>query len=229
MKTQYISVLLAIPMLIMASESPNETTLSSKNNSAPVILTDSLETSIQNEFYGFKIKSFDEDNDDLTYSYEGLPVGLTISKRGYINGTPFEAGTFDIKITLNDGSNTINKTLTLNVLPAPDINELLDEKIEIYPNPFKNNLTVHYTLAEDHFVDIKLFSSHGELIKTLVNQFETKGDKQLDWDVYDENGKKVNKEGWFILQINYYDNGDIVYSENRRLFRLTRSQYGPMW
>lgn len=59
----------------------------------------------------------------LTYEAEGLPTGLTIDQNtGSISGTPTEAGTFGIRITVSDNQSpalTDEVSFDLTIAPAP--------------------------------------------------------------------------------------------------------------
>ncbi len=62
-------------------------------------------------------------------------------------------------------------------------------KIEkIYPNPFKQNTRIIYQLNGNKQVLLKIYDFTGNKIKTLVNEVQTAGVKEVDWDGSDNNG-----------------------------------------
>jgi hypothetical protein len=51
-----------------------------------------------------------------------------------------------------------------------------------YPNPFNPNTTINYSIAEDGLVEIEILNILGERIKTLVNEFKTKGNHNISFN-----------------------------------------------
>ncbi len=51
-----------------------------------------------------------------------------------------------------------------------------------YPNPFNPNTTINYSIAEDGLVEIEILNILGEGIKTLVNEFKTKGNHNISFN-----------------------------------------------
>ncbi|MBT7536269.1 MAG: hypothetical protein HN610_11975, partial [Verrucomicrobia bacterium] len=106
----------------------------------------------------------------LTYESEGLPTGLTIGQNtGIISGTPTEAGTFGIIITVSDNQSpalTDQVSFDLTIAPAPRLSftgigqdgtaqfsfEALDNKI--YEIQFTNDLiSQEWTTLETFEID----------------------------------------------------------------------------
>ena len=54
------------------------------------------------------------------------------------------------------------------------------------PNPFKNRTTLHYTLAKDGFAELKIYNSTGQIITTLLQEFQNRGDYQVEWNAADQ-------------------------------------------
>ena len=46
---------------------------------------------------------------------------------------------------------------------------------ENYPNPFNPSTTIRYQIPEDGMVTLKVYDILGREVKTLVNDFKTKG------------------------------------------------------
>lgn len=51
-----------------------------------------------------------------------------------------------------------------------------------YPNPFNPTTTIEYQLPSDGFVSLKIFDLLGSEVKTLVNEFKTKGRYSITFD-----------------------------------------------
>jgi len=51
-----------------------------------------------------------------------------------------------------------------------------------YPNPFNPVTTIHYQLPADGMVTIKVYDIIGREVKTLVNDFKTKGRYEINFD-----------------------------------------------
>ncbi len=51
-----------------------------------------------------------------------------------------------------------------------------------YPNPFNPVTSIKYSLKYDSYVSIKIYNIIGQLVKILVDNFETKGYREVLWD-----------------------------------------------
>jgi len=47
--------------------------------------------------------------------------------------------------------------------------------VQNYPNPFNPSTTIHYEIPNNGFVTLKVYDILGREVKTLVNQYESKG------------------------------------------------------
>ena len=65
-----------------------------------------------------------------------------------------------------------------------DIVSLEEEIISMkcYPNPFSSNLTISYSLNKSDFIKVQIFDYTGKEIKTLINQYQQKGDYDIDFE-----------------------------------------------
>jgi choice-of-anchor B domain-containing protein len=73
-----------------------------------------------------------------------------------------------------------------------------------YPNPFNPNTSIKYVLKEDAKVSMKVYNMRGQLVKTLVNEQQTAGVKNVVWNGSDENGIQVTN-GVYIYKIQAND------------------------
>jgi flagellar hook assembly protein FlgD len=66
------------------------------------------------------------------------------------------------------------------------------------PNPFNPSTRIRYEVPEEGArVTIRVFDVAGRLVKTLVDRFETAGQKTLTWDGRDECGEPVASGVYF--------------------------------
>ena len=82
---------------------------------APVITSDTTETTVEGEAFSYII---DADNTPTSYNATGLPRGLTInSSTGEISGIPTVSGLYHVTIQATNTVGTGSKTLMLTVTP----------------------------------------------------------------------------------------------------------------
>ncbi|MGB9561658.1 MAG: FlgD immunoglobulin-like domain containing protein, partial [bacterium] len=66
-----------------------------------------------------------------------------------------------------------------------------------YPNPFNASTMIKYGLPEPADVKIEITNVLGQTVRTLVNEHQAAGTKQVIWDGRDENGKEVPSGVYF--------------------------------
>ncbi len=62
------------------------------------------------------------------------------------------------------------------------INDFTYNLDQNYPNPFNPTTTINYSIAEDGLVEIEILNILGERIKTLVNEFKSKGNHNISFN-----------------------------------------------
>jgi hypothetical protein len=67
-----------------------------------------------------------------------------------------------------------------------------------YPNPFNAETIIDYTLPEDAHVQLQIFNIRGQIVRTLVDGFQTIGIKHARWDSRDDFGNEVGAGVYFI-------------------------------
>ncbi|MDD4310280.1 MAG: FlgD immunoglobulin-like domain containing protein [Candidatus Cloacimonetes bacterium] len=67
-----------------------------------------------------------------------------------------------------------------------------------YPNPFNPDLNIVYDLSETTNVQIHIYNSKGQLVKTLVDRQETAKSYRILWDGKDDSGRLVSSGAYFI-------------------------------
>lgn len=73
-----------------------------------------------------------------------------------------------------------------------------------YPNPFNPTTTISYTLKENAHVNLTIYNTLGQVVKTLVNDQQTAGTMTVQWDGTNKLGAKV-ASGMYIYRIEAND------------------------
>ncbi len=75
------------------------------NGNLPPVLSNPLDqVGVRNESISLSLQASDPNGDNLSYSASGLPPGLGIDDAGLISGTLNSQGTYDVTVTVTDGS-----------------------------------------------------------------------------------------------------------------------------
>ena len=139
--------------------------------------------------------------DEILYTWTGYLVqfvflgnfpgdnNLKMVIENYSPGSPSTYYFYDLGVTINPTA--INDNATIN-------NFVLQQN---FPNPFNPSTTIKYSLPKSSNVEVQIFNSIGQRIKTLVNQFQNNGDHTLQWDGNNDSGQKA-ASGTYIYQIN---------------------------
>lgn len=69
-----------------------------------------------------------------------------------------------------------------------------------YPNPFNPSTTIQYALPNAAPVTLKIYNLKGEVVKTLVNGYQTAQYHRVEWNGDDEAGQKV-AAGIYLCQL----------------------------
>jgi len=72
--------------------------------------------------------------------------------------------------------------------------------IQNYPNPFNPSTNITYHLPKEEYVEISIFNSLGQRIRTLVSGEKKAGIYFISWDGHDENGILMSS-GIYIYQL----------------------------
>lgn len=67
-----------------------------------------------------------------------------------------------------------------------------------YPNPFNAETTIEYGLPEAAEVRLVIYNLRGQEVRTLVNEFQAAGFKNVRWDGLDEQNQSVSSGIYFI-------------------------------
>ena len=84
-----------------------------------------------------------------------------------------------------------------------------------YPNPFNPSTTIQYQLARSSRVELKIYSTLGQLVRTLVENNQQAGLKTVVWDGKDRFGNAV-ASGVYLYRIKA---GDFIQSKKMILLK----------
>jgi hypothetical protein len=91
--------------------------------------------------------------------------------------------------------------------PSPDKFEISQN----YPNPFNPSTTIRYQLAKDSEVTLKVYNLLGQVVKTLVDDYQSSGYYQVMWDRKNDVGIDVSSGVYFY----HFQSGD--FSQVRKM------------
>lgn len=66
-----------------------------------------------------------------------------------------------------------------------------------HPNPFNPSTTIQFTVREEGRVRIEVFDSRGASVRVLADAVYPPGEKTIDWDGTDQNGRRVASGVYF--------------------------------
>ena len=58
---------------------------------------------------------------------------------------------------------------------------------KIYPNPFSNVTSIEYQIVKSSYIKLQIFNIKGQLIETLVNDYQKQGMHSVTWNADDQN------------------------------------------
>ncbi len=119
----------------------------------------------------------------------------------YVNENKFYLATHGNGVWVYD------TTAISNSHPENNYNALSGLKVS--PNPFSDDVTIHFTLTSSGPVNASIYNLQGSLINTLTNEYKTKGTYKVIWNGTDKNKKEVNSGLYFIRLIS----GRNVYTQ----------------
>lgn len=124
---------------------------------------------------------------ELTFTGSGLIATLKF-ELGHAGATAVTLSRVDIRDVNNHKiarAVPINGTVTEIQIPATY------SVAQNRPNPFNPNTTISFGLPKDSWVTLKVYNVTGQVVKTLVDQYQSAGFHQVDWDATNESGHRV--------------------------------------
>lgn len=89
------------------------------------------------------------------------------------------------------------------------------ELLQNYPNPFNASTKISYRLTEAAATSLEIFNLRGELVRSLVNEVQSPGSYQVDWDGTDSEGREVSS-GLYFYRLT---SGEVSQTQKMSLLR----------
>ena len=154
-------------------------------------------------------------------------TGSTVQIRAYVTGdsTAFDPGTvsfqlnygergenetisdYRIKTTINDHGSVrpldfSENTSRYYIVSFEDVNGNTPEVTQVslnqnYPNPFNPTTTISYALVKEDDVELTVYNTKGQKVKTLVNGSTAAGEHSVEWNGTDDTNAKVSSGLYF--------------------------------
>jgi len=83
-----------------------------------------------------------------------------------------------------------------------------------FPNPFNNTTIITYSLLVESTVNISIYNTTGQIVKTILQKKKNPGSYQISWNGKDNNGIKVTS-GVYIVHMTAED-----YTENKKIILI---------
>jgi hypothetical protein len=151
------------------------------NSSAPL-------TATVEKTYTYSVDASDVDGDELTYSLNGAPVGMSISGNE-IKWKPIEGTTTsgEITLTVSDGELNATETFKISVSNNTAIRKRVSGNLSFYPNPVSSVLTIQCARSIEQ---IRIVATNGAIV---LSEKGCGTKKQLDISHL--------QQGLYILQV----------------------------
>jgi hypothetical protein len=104
-----------------------------------------------------------------------------------------------------DGGNLMYAAITTPTLSSDpsDITPELEIKSSSYPNPFylnkssRGQITIKYDLPQASQLSLEIYNLKGQLVKSLLQQYQAAGSQQVEWNGTDNNGQQLSSGVYF--------------------------------
>ena len=94
----------------------------------------------------------------------------------YFHYMPYETGDEHINV------DSLNNAWLGSLFTGVDVADAATRDIRAWPNPFRETLSMSYTLEEPAMVSVYIYDLHGRLVKELFRGRQQAGQHQLQWD-----------------------------------------------
>ncbi len=169
-----------------------------EKNRLPVLQSFAPQDSMIVTHYGttlqFEVMAHDLDGDEIRYQwlFNDMPVG---SESAFsITPTTAYPASSSVKVRISDGKKSIEKQWFLQLLTSVSQTDQQPHFYHLeqnYPNPFNPSTTIRFALPESGHVELLIYNTFGQKIRTLVNQTFAAGTWTVSWNGCDDRGNRM--------------------------------------
>jgi len=100
-----------------------------------------------------------------------------------------------------------SNSIDVSTVGVDDVSAVLTG-ISNYPNPFNPNTTISFSLKSNAKVELAVYNTKGQLVKTLVNSKLSAGNHSYNWNGVDDQNKPVGS-GLYLYKVKTADSETI--------------------
>ncbi|QQS36216.1 MAG: hypothetical protein IPM56_18575 [Ignavibacteriales bacterium] len=132
-----------------------------------------------------------------TFYYDDVPDRINSGNYYY------KLTAIDTAVNQSAASEEVHVTIT-GIPEAPPVVVEHFRLLQNYPNPFNPSTTIPYRLKEGGYVKVMVYDIKGELVRVLVNQYQSAGYYEVEFSPNKTERKKA--EGYVEFETGYYGN-----------------------
>ena len=142
---------------------------------------------------------------------------MPISQYGYsvTNGTLEQVlvlettATCYVRVSIPTGSVVTTSITKLNYPTGIDVIEGNNQKVNVYPNPFINEIKIDFNINKEENINISIYNINGQLVKTVLNKKILPGKYTVKWDGTNNANQRI---GFGTYLYRFTANGTLVQS-----------------
>ncbi len=146
------------------------------------------------------------------FIYDPTKLIATVADTFYYDDVPdrINSGNYYYKLTaidtaVNQSAASEEVHITITGIPeAPPVVVEHYRLLQNYPNPFNPTTTIPYRLKEGGYVKVMVYDIKGELVRVLVNQYQSAGYYEVEFSP--NNTERKQAEGYVEFETGYYGN-----------------------
>ena len=186
-----------------STSAADEVKISAVNNRPPVAIAGSDFTTTEHLSVPLDgSKSYDPDGKSLIYQWSFItkPLNSNASIQGANTSNPLvltdTEGLYTLKLRVSDGSFTSEDQVQITADNNTGVEvQKTAKNLNVYPNPFSDNLVVEYSTPSNQRVEFSLFNMTGSMIKRFVFNSVGKNTQTLNF------GNENLKSGIYLLMM----------------------------
>ncbi len=171
----------------------------SSNNKIFFVITNWVDYSYDNPWYYLVVAKSDEENVLISNAGETATytAALGVEMQPDWNLEDLHA----VAIIQDWDSLEILQAAQVNLYPTNVNDPAVPAEISLhqnFPNPFNPSTTISFSIAQtSSFVNLEIFNTKGQKVKTLVNERFSSGQHSIIWNGTDDNGNPVSSGIYF--------------------------------